>query len=204
MLGYILLILGVVYVVRLFTIAPEKPEMYPALPAGVFMKWKNTECLSIYIFLFATWGVNLVYFIARLAADTPEAVDQYLPLFWGAFAALLVTSAIIGTSSAKIKKQYKAQWVKCVMTMAQQYAPYPPQQMGYPQQAVAPRPQAQPQPSPMQAPPVTSATTTMQYPSSAATIEAPAGQDWQCRCGNVNSASDTQCRKCKRSVDAVI
>lgn len=207
----IFLILGIMYLVRIFTIAPLKPEQFPLLPSGVFLQWKNLEVRSIYLFFGATWGSNIVIFIGN-ALGTANSDSGISGLFGLAgivmFVVLLIVSAIIGSQSAKIKKQYRDQWQQYApgtyfpaptsMTPPQGYVQYPRQNDPVGLDAVPSGVQAQLG--------NVGAVATVAPPqvSSAVAVAAQTQTDWQCRCGNVNGAEDTVCRKCKRSVNAII
>jgi len=110
-----LMILGIVYMSRRQKLRALTVSQFPGVPADVFAKWKALELKSINIFLWAAWGLFLIYILlgSALALVFPEGWMLVLAgCYWVLLIVLLTLSAIPGTKAAKLKKQHGIRWPK--------------------------------------------------------------------------------------------
>jgi hypothetical protein len=112
-MGFILLILGLVYAFKIPGLLRTQPSSFPGADPAVFQTWKSKELGSIYIFLAATWGQTILFFmigfaIAFTVAD-PASVGRLIVIVTvieiGVFLGGLIWSAVLGSQAAKLKKQ---------------------------------------------------------------------------------------------------
>jgi len=111
MIQIILLIVGIVYLFRLPKLRGTKAEQYPEVPEEKFKEWKDLELRSVYLVLWAGWGLFVIeLFLGVLLAAAGGVTEDTLVviqiIMFVLFFILLILASIAGSKAKKLRTEY--------------------------------------------------------------------------------------------------